>query len=181
MNFCLKILSINCKNLWFIAKNFDLLPKCFEQLPKYSNEPDNQPQKCSRFNPEPGDQNLYSTPLEQLSLWLLWELLLWSLPVRIKTFVMWVRIMFGFHHHHGESPCVTLFVAPIVTQSRPLTSSIKTFVLEDGSFFSLRFTVTVLTEEFGAFYRQQNSSHEQTISLLGSRGARVGVQCTWCT
>ena len=120
--------------------------------------------------------------MEQLLLWLLWELLLWSLPVRTKTFVMWVRIMFSFHHHHhGESPCVTLFVAPIVTQSRTLTSSIKTFVLEDGNFFSSRFTVTVLTEEFGAFYRQQNSSHEQTISLLGSRGARVGVQCTWCT
>ena len=42
MNLRLKIFLNDCQNLCFIAKIFDWLPK-------FSNEPDNQPQKCSRF------------------------------------------------------------------------------------------------------------------------------------
>ena len=73
---------------------------------------------------EPGEQDLCSTspplvaPCSRLFLWLLWELLLWRMPVATKSLGSqdYVRYSFfsssGFHHH-GASSCVTLVVAPV--------------------------------------------------------------------
>ena len=76
---------------------------------------------------EPGEQDLCSTPSSpplvapwsRLLLWLLWELLLWRLPVATKSLASQESVWYSFfssscYHHHGASSCVTLVVAPVV-------------------------------------------------------------------